>query len=150
LVHAEEYGFWVLAGGVLQHWRLGLDRAKGRMLAPVWGHGVPLGSPLHATQVSADRSTLYLVTQTAAPSTSLATAVDARTGRVQWQRPLGLSCQGDPLRLGNSVFALAPNAAVYRFSPSTEAAAPWRSGGTEVAKPIADLVGVPVLLPADD
>jgi outer membrane protein assembly factor BamB len=153
LVHAEEYGFWVLAGGVLQHWRLGLDRAKGRMLAPVWGEGVLLGSPLHPTQVSADRSTLFLVTQTAAPATSLATAVDARTGRVQWQRPLGLSCQGDPLRLGDSLLVMAPNAAVYRFDanpPRGDAAAQWQVGGVEIAKPLADLVGAPVFLPGGD
>jgi outer membrane protein assembly factor BamB len=153
LVHAEEYGFWVLAGGALQHWRLGLDRAKGRILAPVWGAGVPLGSPLHATQVSADRSTLYLVTQTEVPSTSLATAVDARTGRVQWQRPLGLSSHGDPLRIGDALLVMAPNAAVYRFDANpqaADAAATWQAGGVEVAKPLGDLVGAPVLLPAGD
>jgi len=152
LVHAEESGFWVLAGGLLQHWRLGLDRAKGRMLAPVWGDGVPLGSPLHATQVSADHSTLYLVTQTAAAATSLATAVDARTGRIQWQRPLGLSSHGDPLRLGNAVFVLTPNAAVYRFDDQRQADASthWQPGGGEVAKPLADLVGPPLLLPGDN
>jgi outer membrane protein assembly factor BamB len=154
LVHAEEYGFWVLAGGVLQHWRLGLDRAKGRILAPVWGEGVPLGSPLHASQVSADRSTLYLVTQTAAPSTSLATAVDARTGRVQWQIPLGLSCQGDPLRLGSSsVFALDPNGAVYRFDVTRHEAdggAAWQADGVQINKPIPDLVAPPLMLPGPD
>src|SRR5439155_829204 len=72
LVHAEEDGFWVLAGGALQYWRLGLDRARGLTLAPMWGDGLRPGSPLHAGQISADRLTLYLETQTAAPTAWLA------------------------------------------------------------------------------
>jgi outer membrane protein assembly factor BamB len=153
LVHAEEYGFWVLAGNVLQHWRLGLHRREGLRLTPAWGPGVRLGAPLHAAQVSADRSTLYLVTQTDSPPAYRATAVDARTGRVRWQRPLGLTPQGDPVVLGGSVLVLDSAGGLYRFDPSRHPAEPpgtWQSAGVEVAPPVADLVGEPSLVLAAD
>jgi hypothetical protein len=153
LVHAEEYGFWVLADGALRHWRLGLNRREGRTLAPAWGQGVPLGAPLHAAQVSADRRTLYLVTQTDSPPACRATAVDARSGDVVWQRPLGLAPQGDPVRLGNAVVVLDQSGALYRFDPAQHPLTdtnPWQGGGKEIAKPVPDLVGAPYLLPAAD
>lgn len=173
LVHAEEYGFWVLADGVLRHWRLGLTRQSGRQLVPVWGRGVPLGSPLHAAQVSADRHTLYLVTQTDSPPADRATAVDAASGQVRWQRPLGLSVQGDPVDLGGAVVVQDQSGGLYRFDPrekgdihlfpagkASPAAGgtdgrekmnvPFFAGGKELAPPAADLAGAPYLLPAAD
>src|SRR5205823_900626 len=45
LVHAEEDGFWVLAGGALQRWRLGMSRREGWRLTRAWEPGVPLGAP---------------------------------------------------------------------------------------------------------
>ena len=115
LVHAEEYGFWALAAGKLQHWRLGLDRRVGPKLTPAWNSSVTIGSPVHASQVSQDRSTLYLVTQTDSPAGHWATAVDARTGRERWRRPLGLTCQGDPVALGDAVVTIDPSGALWRI-----------------------------------
>lgn len=153
LVHAEEYGFWVLADGVLRHWRLGLTRHEGRKLVPAWGRGVPLGAPLHAAQVSADRRTLFVVTQTDSPPAYRATAVDAQSGEIVWQRPLGIAPQGDPVRLGDAVVVLDHSGAVYRFDPDQHPAAsadPWQARGKEIAQPVADLAGMPDLLPAGD
>jgi outer membrane protein assembly factor BamB len=153
LVHAEDYGFWVLADGVLKHWRLGLTRREGRKLTAAWGQGVQLGAPLHAAQVSADRKTLYIVTQTDSPPTTRATAVDARTGEVIWQRPLGVAVQGDSVALGDAVIVLDQSGGLYCFDPAHHAAdatAPFQPGGKEIAKPIADLVGTPYLLAAAD
>jgi outer membrane protein assembly factor BamB len=151
LVHAEEYGFWVLAGGALQHWRLGLDRQQGRRLTPVWGTGLRLGSPLHAGQVSADRSTLYLVTQTDAPPSHRATAVDARTRHIHWQRPLGLTPQGDPVEIGGQLLVLDRAGGLYRFDPARHAAdppGPWQSAGEQLAPPLSEVVGESYLLRA--
>ena len=62
-----------------------------------WNH-VP--QPLLAFhQVSDGGETLFVVTQSPARQACLATAVDAATGQVRWQRQLGLSCQGDPVSL---------------------------------------------------
>ncbi len=153
LVHASETGFWVLANGVLRHWRLGLTRQAGRQLAPAWGDGLRLGTPLHAAQVSADRRTLYVVTQTGSPPSYRATAVNAVTGDVVWQRPLGLTAQDDPVTLGGTVIVLDQSGGLYRFDPSlhkADAKDPWQTDGREIAPPVPDLVGTPYLLPTAD
>jgi outer membrane protein assembly factor BamB len=153
VVHAEEYGYWVLAGSLLQHWRKDLDRRAGLRLIQDRGPGAHLGAPLHAAQVSADRSTLYLVTQTDAPSANWATAADARTGQVRWQRPLGVTPRGDPALLGDSVLVLDASGALYRFEPQDHAADrpdPWQTAGKTVTPPITDLVGDPCLLRSAD
>jgi outer membrane protein assembly factor BamB len=153
LVHASESGFWVLADGVLKHWRLGLSRQSGRQLVPAWGDGVRLGAPLHAAQVSADRRAFHLVTQSDAPPTMRATAVDALSGQVIWQRPLGMAPQGDPLDLGGTIVVLDQSGGLYRFDPNRHlpgSADPWQTGGVEIAKPVMDLVGAPHLLSAAD
>src|SRR5262249_26009462 len=91
IVHAEEQGFWTLAGEKLQHWRLALDRTHGRRFDLVWS--LPkIGSPLHVSQVSPERQTLFVMSQTTSPPACLATAVNAANGRILWQRALGLAC----------------------------------------------------------
>jgi outer membrane protein assembly factor BamB len=151
LVNASESGFWVLADGVLRHWRLGLTRQSGRQLTPAFGDGIRLGSPLHAAQVSADRRTLFLVTQTDAPPAYRVTAVDGVSGQVIWQRPLGLTPDGDPVALGGAVVVLDQSGAIYRFEPGAgDAKDPWQAGGQEIAKPEPDLAGLSWLLPAAD
>jgi outer membrane protein assembly factor BamB len=153
LVHASETGFWVLADGVLRHWRLGLSRRAGRQLTPAFDDGIRLGSPLHAAQVSADGRRLFLVTQTDSPPTIRATAVDSANGDSVWQKPLGLATQGDPVMLGGAVVVLDQSGGVYRFDPalhSVEANEAWQAGGREITKPSDALVGTPYLLPAAD
>lgn len=151
LVHAEEHGFWALANGVLRHWRLGLSRTGGRQLVPVWAEGVALGSPLHAAQVSSDHRTLFLVTQTDSPPAFRASAIDAQTGTVLWQVPLGITSQGDPIQIEGAVVVLSQAGGLYRFEAASRPVddkESWQSGGKEVAPPIDNLVGMPRLLQA--
>jgi outer membrane protein assembly factor BamB len=150
LVHAEEYGFWALAAGKLQHWRLGLDRRVGPKLTPAWNSSLTIGSPVHASQVSRDRSTLYLVTQTDSPAGHWATAVDARTGRERWRRSLGLTCQGDPIELGGAVVTVDPSGALWRFDAATTPETAWTPAGTRVFPEIRNLSGTPTLLRSAD
>jgi outer membrane protein assembly factor BamB len=151
IVHASESGFWVLADGVLRHWRLGLTRQSGRQLTPAWGDGVRLGSPLHAAQVSADRHTLFVVTQSDSPPAYRATAVDAVSGDIVWQRPLGISPAGDPVVLGGAVVVLDQSGALYRFEPSDgQGGVAFKPGGREIARPESALSGTPCLLRATD
>jgi outer membrane protein assembly factor BamB len=153
LVHASESGFWALADGVLRHWRLGLTRRGGRQLAPAWTEGKRLGSPLHAAQVSADRRTLFVVTQTDSPPSYRATAVNAETGDIVWQRPLGLTIQGDPITLGGAVVVLDQAGGLYRFDPAdypADVKDAWQAAGREIAKPVDDLVSTPFVLPSGD
>jgi hypothetical protein len=108
---------------------------------------------VHAAQVSADRSTLYVVTQTDAPPAHWATAVDAVSGQVHWQRPLGLTPRGDPILLGDSVLVLDATGGLYRFEPHDHPAdrpAPWQAAGKTVTPPAPDLVGDPYLLHSAD
>jgi len=114
VVHATESDFWALARGRLQHWRMGLA-PDGLKAAAVWKDPLELGSPLHAAQVSDDGGTLFVVTQSPARQACLATAVDAVTGQVRWQRQLGLSCQGDPVLIGTRVAALDQSGSLFVF-----------------------------------
>lgn len=148
LVHAEEYGFWALVAGRLQHWRLGLDRRVGPKLTPAWRSSLALGSPVHASQVSRDRNTLFLVTQTDSPAGHWGTAVDAKTGRLVWQRPLGLTCLGDPVALGAGVIAIDPSGSAYWFTSS--ATAPFAPDGFRAIQPAHDLAVRPQLLKQPD
>lgn len=148
LVHAEEYGFWALVAGRLQHWRLGLDRRVGPKLTPTWRSSLALGSPVHASQVSRDRATLFLVTQTDSPTGHWVTAVDARTGRLVWQRPLGLTCLGDPIALGAGVVALDPAGSAYWFTSA--AGGPFTPDGLRAIQPAHDLAARPQMLRQPD
>lgn len=150
LVHAEDHGFWALAAGKLQHWRLGLDRRLGPKLTPAWNSSLPLGSPMHASHVSRDRQSLFLTTQTESPAGYWATAVDARTGREHWRRPLGLSVQSDPFELGTAVVVLDPTGALFRFEHETAVNGAWVPSGRRVFNEIKGLIGVPRLLRSAD
>ncbi len=127
VVHMQGDDLWVLAHGRLQQIRLRLKWNDGPQAATAWKAPLPLGSPLHEPQRIEDRktglSTFYLVTQALEQQTCLATAVD-ETGKIVWQRQLGLVCQGEPLALtppqggspillaldqGGGLFALPPD-----------------------------------------
>src|SRR5262249_20665837 len=56
IVHAEEQGFWYLVNGELNFMVKGFHPKEGLKLAPGWKSPLKLGTPLHAAQVSADRS----------------------------------------------------------------------------------------------
>ncbi|MBY0526914.1 MAG: PQQ-binding-like beta-propeller repeat protein [Gemmataceae bacterium] len=117
VVHATESDFWVLAEGNMQHWRMGLGAEKGLKIAPLWKEPLALGSPLHAGQVNETRDTLFVVTQSPARQACLATAVDAASGKVRWQRQLGLRCQGDPTMIGSKIGVLDHGGSLFVFDP---------------------------------
>jgi len=119
VVHAAgDDDFWVLARGQLQHWRKGLTK-DGLKVSSMWAQPLVLGSPLHAGQVNEAQDTLFVVTQSAARQACLATAIDAATGAVRWQRQLGLTALGDPRTIGGRVAVLDQGGGAYVFDPET-------------------------------
>jgi outer membrane protein assembly factor BamB len=118
VIHATENDFWVLAHGEAQHWRLGFTRRDGLTLGAEWARPTVLGSPLHAGQVNAAGDTLFVVTQALTRPVCLATALDAATGDIRWQRQLGLVCAHDPLPVGDRVLALDQGGGLFKFDPA--------------------------------
>jgi hypothetical protein len=167
VVEVQGQDFWLLAGGELKRFSLGLSAAKGPQLTPAAGWDpLMLGSPLHQSQVEADPArpgtTLVLTTQPLKRQTCLATAVDDRSGEILWQRQLGLVCQGEPLELrppgpnGTPVLiALDQSGALFAFDdPALHAAladGELRRSGQLLFDAMDDGPGAPpVLLPAPD
>jgi outer membrane protein assembly factor BamB len=96
----EPDDWWVLARGTLA--LLHFDRFH-QALRLVWAqHG--LGAPLHESQFDPASNMLLAVTQPEGQPTCLATAVDASTGQVRWQRQLGLTSRGAPLAQGQGLY----------------------------------------------
>jgi len=140
VVFARENDLWVLARGRLLRYLLTLDNAGPRVVPDSsWAQPLDLGSPLHDSQTDDDGRTLFLVTQSPNGQACLATAVDAETGRVRWQRQLGLVCHGDPQRLGDMVVALDQGGGLFLFDPTKHPAdleGAWQSAGRGLAKPL--------------
>jgi hypothetical protein len=124
---AEEDNFWVLTYGKLQRLSL-LLTAQGPQLLKAWkspGTPVELGSALHASQVFDFRyeqgappaTTLMLVTQPLNRQMCVATAVDAETGTIRWQRQLGIVSRGEPMPFGGGVLALDQSGGAFWFDP---------------------------------
>jgi outer membrane protein assembly factor BamB len=118
VAHVQEGDIWVIVHGALHRLQLGFDAADGQKLTDVWKEPLPVGSPLHRGQVDRTGETLFVVTQSLTRQQCLATAVDAETGLVRWQRQLGLVCRGQPLVLGDQVLALDQAGGVFTFSPA--------------------------------
>ena len=141
VVEVQGDDLWVLTHGLLQRLQLVWDAEKGRQLVPAWKEPLPLGEPLHASQVESDRlngrGTLFLVTQALRFRTCLATAVDDETGLVYWQRQLGLVGQGEPLLLKADdgsplVLALDHGGGLFAFDPKrfdAQLVDQWQGGG---------------------
>jgi outer membrane protein assembly factor BamB len=150
VVHAEGDDLWVLARGRLMRYLLTINDAGPRAVPyKSWGGGLELGSPLHASQTDDAGRTLFLVTQSPNGQTCLTTAVDARTGRVRWQRQLGLVCNGDPQRLGGEVVALDQGGGLFLFDAGKlpqDAEEQWQTGGFGLADPLPQGVGGSVYL----
>lgn len=119
VVHVADQNFWALARGRLQQWRMGLG-SEGQKVAPVWPQSLPLGSPLHAAQVGKNGDTLFLVTQSPQRQCCLATAVEAATGTIRWQRQLGLTVRGEPLPLAGQIIALDRSGGLFAFDPDKD------------------------------
>jgi outer membrane protein assembly factor BamB len=155
VVHAQGDDLWVLARGRLLRHSLTLTE-KGPKVVPhsEWGQPLDLGSPLHESQTDDAGTTLFLVTQSPNGRACLATAVDAETGHVRWQRQLGLVCHGDPLPLGDDVVALDQGGGLFLFDAKRhpdDAEAQWQSGGHGLAKPLPEgVTGSAYLIPGPD
>jgi hypothetical protein len=157
VVHCQGADLWVLAHGGLQKLSTVLYSTSGPRVTvdPVWKEALPLGSPLHQSQVDATGSTLFVVTQSLARLGCLATAVDADSKQIRWQRQLGLVCQGEPLVIGRQgVLALDQGAGMFAFHPADHASRAdlqWQLGGQALAKPLDDNPAfLPLLLPGGD
>ncbi|MFL5241751.1 MAG: PQQ-binding-like beta-propeller repeat protein [Gemmataceae bacterium] len=106
VAYAQERYFWTLAQGQLDCFRLTLQRDIGPRVVPGWTESRTVGTPLHATQVDEAGSTLFVVTQSPGGRTCLATAVEADTGRIKWQRQLGFIGQGGLMPLAGRLLGL--------------------------------------------
>jgi hypothetical protein len=99
-----------IAGGRLQRWRLGVDRAQGWALRPAWPRPVEVGSPAHDPTVVGE--TMFVTSQRTTPPMTLLTAVRVATGEVVWQRSLGLSPAAALASAGARVFIADPGGTV--------------------------------------
>jgi hypothetical protein len=144
VVACQDDALWVLAHGGLQKLNLVFSPTKGPQLAVdrMWKQPVLIGSPLHHSQVeqTGAGTTLFLVTQAPDGRGCLATALDANTRRILWQRQLGLIAEGVPQPLGKDLLALDQGAGVVAFDPSrpTVPDQQWQTGGRSLAKPLTD------------
>jgi outer membrane protein assembly factor BamB len=153
VVHSEDSDFWVLVDGRLRAVRLTLDREKGLRLAERWTENLALGAPLQPGQASRSGDRLFLVTQSADGHACLATAVEAVTGRVLWQRQIGAVFRGDLVEVNDEVVALDGRGAVYAFrlAEAAEVDKEWQTGGRIVAPaPVGGGTGFSCLLAAPD
>lgn len=142
VAHVQAEDLWVIVHGKLQYLRVGWGAAQGPQIVPGWNQPLEIGSPLHDSQVEENRNgaTLYLVTQALARPTCVATAVDAATGQVHWQRQIGLVCQGEPLALQAQggrpvILAMDQAGALFAFDTQQQIGqqnAPWQSRGKMV------------------
>jgi outer membrane protein assembly factor BamB len=142
--HASGNDLWVLAGGRLHRYGLVLDPRQGLKAAPLWPKPLTLGTPLHAAHVNAAGDTLFLVTQRESDQTCLATAVEAETGQVRWQRQLGLVAQDEPAVLSEQVMVLDRGGGLFRFDPAVADA------GQVIDQPDREPTAPPRLLLGDD
>jgi hypothetical protein len=153
VVACQDDALWVLAHGGLQKLNLTLNPRTGLQLSvdPLWTEPLPLGSPLHASQVEPHgaSTTLFLVTQAPNRRGCLATAVDAGSRKMLWQRELGLVCQEAPVALGpQNVLAVDQGGGVFAFDPTRRRNDLWQPGGLSLAKPLPDNPSFPPVLVA--
>ena len=154
VVHAVENDFWVVANGDLQRVHFDIYRQKeSQKVSPVWPKALRLGSPLHAAQSDETGKTLFLVTQDPERQIHRATAVEADSGKILWQRQLGLEIQGEPLRLGNQVFCVDHGGGLFQFDPARDAGRPgreWQVAESIAARPLPGGAMLSYLLPGTD
>ncbi len=162
VVHADGDDFWVLSRGQMQRLQIVWSEGQGRKLTAGagWPGPLTLGSPLHASQVEEGRApgetTLVVVTQSQRQQVCLASAVDSETGRLLWQRQLGLLCRGAPVPLRDPkappgapplLVALDRSGALFLIDPD-----PASRRGPHILAPALDddPAFPPLLLPAGD
>ncbi|MBS0208242.1 MAG: PQQ-binding-like beta-propeller repeat protein [Planctomycetes bacterium] len=118
VVYANEHLVWVIAGGELR--KLAVD-IIGQKLRPLpYGKGLR-GLPLHEAQVDPRGETFYLTTMAAGGYGHQVSAVDAQSGRLLWQRQLGIKVVGDPIVTKDQVWLVDATARVARVPhPASE------------------------------
>src|SRR5262249_7691243 len=96
--------------------------------------------------------TLFVVTQSPALLSCLATAVRAEDGMTLWKRQLGVDCQADPVVLGQHAVVLDRSGSLFDFDAAALGGAPreWRAGGRLVAGPVEEGPFPPVVLVSED
>jgi outer membrane protein assembly factor BamB len=150
VVHAVEYDFWIISSENLQ--RYSFDYF-GQRLGQRWPAALKLGSPLHATQLDASGKTIFLVTQDSARQIDLATAVDAESGKIRWQRQLGVEVNGDPVLVGRDVLFSDRGGGLTRLDTMqqhTAIGSGWRVADSVLANTIEGSAIQSYLLPGPD
>ncbi|HEV3238046.1 MAG TPA: hypothetical protein VGZ25_13740, partial [Gemmataceae bacterium] len=136
---AQEGYMWILAQGQLDCFQLSRHRELGPRLIPAWAQPIALGTPLQETQISESGTTLFLVTQPPGGRTCLATAVEADSGRIIWQRQLGFISQGGLLPIDGKILGMDQGGGLCEFDPSKlprDKEVAWRTlANNWVAKP---------------
>jgi hypothetical protein len=161
VVHMDEPDyFWVLAHGRLRRLQLLLTMKQGPTVRPAWKETRDLGAPLHVAQyfeypfdqVGKPSPTLLLVTEPLTREMCMATAVDAETGNIRWQRQLGLVCRGEPLVREQNVLALDQGGGLFAFDVERFKGIQdeWPVGGRSVAQAIDDGETPPILVAGPD
>lgn len=130
VIPAEEGGFWVLAGGNFQRFRLSLLPDKGLSMVGV-GSPVPLGAATQAAQWNAHRDTVCFVVRSVNSSGYRAVAIRVRDGEVRWQRQLGAVAAAAPVPGGGGGAVLAEEDGGAVVIPATGVELP--PGGTKAA-----------------
>ena len=138
VVHALDNDFWIIAGGSLQRYYFDLFGQK-LVRSPEWPNEVVTGSPIHTGQFDEANRVLTTVTRDLSRQITLATAVDSNTGKLLWQRQLGVDTQADPVTLGNVALVVDRNGSVLlidseRFRP--RAGSEWQVSETLLANPV--------------
>lgn len=106
LAHVDAENYWMLTRGRLHRLQSVFTAKNGPELTSRWQDPPHLGTPLHAAQIRIDddgRKVLFITTQFVGRPTCLVSAIDARDGKIIWQRQLGLICQGPLVAVGDVV-----------------------------------------------
>jgi outer membrane protein assembly factor BamB len=150
VVHAVENDFWIVANGELQRFHFDLYRQQ---VLKLWPNPLPVGLPVHAAQSDDAGRTLFLVSQDPGQQIYRATAIETETGKVVWQRQLGLEIQGDPVRMGNQVLAHDHGGGLFNIDPAKatgEQTRGWQVLDTLAGGPLTGGAIQSYLLPTDD
>jgi hypothetical protein len=139
IVHADAENFWVLTHGRLQRLQLTFFGQAGPKAGPKviyrWPEPPVLGSPLHAAQVlkgDTGETLLFLVTRVAGGQTCLASLLEAETGRLVWQRQLGIGGHAPPLAIGQDIL-IDDRGGLFRFDAAKVQKRLWQPAGELLA-----------------
>jgi outer membrane protein assembly factor BamB len=143
VVHADADGYWVLSGGRLHRLSSVLRPEAGPDLLAAWPQPPALGSPLHPAQHyhrTAARLALHLTTLALDRPVCVYTAVDAESGRFNWQRQLGCIPVHAPVVVDGRVL-LRDATGLLLLDPAqfaSDEARPWQAvdGFLEDAEPL--------------